>query len=504
MDLAKKLKEKLGVSFSVFENKKPSGVQKAIYIGNFEGHANDFAYDRVGIRPDGDDLYIQAWNRDDTTRACNVFLTRLDQYRRAVGSDTASIVYPNSGLLFAGNLTSYDIPLPQNLKYTGANDTENKGVILTYENCSAEDYEAYRERLTAQGYTLYFNRTADTNRFSGYYLDNLGVWTYYLAELSQIRVIMEPYSGVPSFAADGEKVTEAKLTQFGVNYDGLTNNLECGMGYVITLEDGRYIVIDGCMGGNVSDRLYNFLKNNNKRKDGRIVVAAWIITHAHTDHYESLQKIALQYASKMEIEYLICNIPSNVNIEYAENVNTDFLSIRARILSSFKNTKLYVPHTGYAATIGGVGLEILSTYENLFPDTLTQMNDTSMMFRFIFNPGQRDEAKAIFLADSYNGHSDLVAAMWGGTYLKSAIVQVAHHGWDNGGSRNLYSEIGASYALWSNSQEHQTHATAYGSYTRKLLQSVKSTVRFYPASDENGNARHTHITFKGGINVTVE
>ena len=91
--------------------------------------------------------------------------------------------------------------------------------------------------------------------------------------------------------------------------------------------------------------------------------------------------------------------------------------------------------------------------------------------------------------------------MWG-DYLKTDIVQVAHHGWDNGGSQALYEKINANYALWSNSNQHLNHSSAYGNYIYRMLRGINSNVLFYANCDNSGNPINTTVTFDGGITCT--
>ena len=56
------------------------------------------------------------------------------------------------------------------------------------------------------------------------------------------------------------------------------------MTYIITLEDGSFIVIDGgSNGGSNVELLHKKLQELNKR-EGTPVIAAWYLTHIHQDH----------------------------------------------------------------------------------------------------------------------------------------------------------------------------------------------------------------------------
>ena len=513
--LAKTMKEATGASFSVYPESRATTVDRAIYIGKLKGEAQiDCAYYQSGLMLKDGSIYLFAWNRDEMEGVIAHFNRRLSAYDKFVSSAATKLCtyLPVSTPVVWSNVeTLRATPLPEQVNYSGANTAANNGVVLSYENVSSDVYDSYLALLEANGYTSYYSRQASNNRFAGYCKEKEGVWVYYLADLQELRVTLEPYSPIPTFSADGAKVTEASLVQFGLQYTSIDKGPTLGMSYVITLEDGRYVIVDGGRddGGSseypdyygLAEKLYQFLAVNNKRSDGKIKIAAWILTHSHSDHYDTFQEFGEKYGKTVELEYLLWNIPTDHSVLYAENVDTYLNSNAGKYQSYFENSKVYTLHTGYAFSVGGVEFEFLSTYEDMYPNALTEMNNTCLTFRATFNSGDTDEAKAIFLADIYKAHGDRLAAMWG-DYLKTDIVQVAHHGWDNGGSQALYEKINANYALWSNSNQHLNHSSAYGNYIYRMLRGINSNVLFYANCDNSGNPINTTVTFDGGITCT--
>ncbi|MBQ8212981.1 MAG: MBL fold metallo-hydrolase [Clostridia bacterium] len=513
-ELADLLAELSGNTYTVYAESDERTVDKAIYIGNIGNKRNGFSYNQYGIKIENGEFYLCGWNRDRLHDACELFQSILKAYRQTVAPNSTELCFysPVGGCLtWNYECMAYSTPLPEEIWYTGANTAANNGIVLSYENVSSDVYDSYLALLEANGYTSYYSRQASNNRFAGYCKGNEGVWVYYLADLQELRVTLEPYSPIPTFSADGAKVTEASLVQFGLQYTSIDKGPTLGMSYVITLEDGRYVIVDGGRddGGSseypdyygLAEKLYQFLAVNNKRSDGKIKIAAWILTHSHSDHYDTFQEFGEKYGKTVELEYLLWNIPTDHSVLYAENVDTYLNSNAGKYQSYFENSKVYTLHTGYAFSVGGVEFEFLSTYEDMYPNALTEMNNTCLTFRATFNSGDTDEAKAIFLADIYKAHGDRLAAMWG-DYLKTDIVQVAHHGWDNGGSQALYEKINANYALWSNSNQHLNHSSAYGNYIYRMLRGINSNVLFYANCDNSGNPINTTVTFDGGITCT--
>ena len=94
------------------------------------------------------------------------------------------------------------------------------------------------------------------------------------------------------------------------------------MGYIVTLADGSFLVVDG--GGNGStetdhnhDHLYEMLTALNKRTDG-IHIRAWILTHEHWDHYDNFYDFVMKYKNEISIDTMYYASPS-----YAEWKATD-------------------------------------------------------------------------------------------------------------------------------------------------------------------------------------
>ena len=56
-----------------------------------------------------------------------------------------------------------------------------------------------------------------------------------------------------------------------------------GQGQLFTLADGSFILVDGGHQTYDAEQVYRAMKYLNERPDGKIVIAAWILTHDHRD-----------------------------------------------------------------------------------------------------------------------------------------------------------------------------------------------------------------------------
>ena len=341
----------------------------------------------------------------------------------------------------------YDIPT---YDFGGeANSVENNpGYITNVKNTSLQDYNSYVNILKDNGYTVHQQRQVNGNSFATLYNDETMIHTYFAKHNNTVKIIVEPKSYLPETSpTEIEKITTPSVTQLTMNYD-LENGIG-GMSYIITLSDSTFIIIDG---GNAYDsdyhtatNLLNKMKELNKRPDGKIIINAWIITHAHTDHYQALKLFSTKYAKQVTLNQIIINIPSG---RYAAGTytydvfNNDGKDIDT-IMKRFSNdVDLFIPHTGQEFYIKNIKVEALYTYEDFYPNNLVEFNNSSMVLRTTIE-GQT----IMWGADNYVEGCNIMNLMWS-TYLKSDIVQMPHHGYTNAGGELWYKMVGAKVALW--------------------------------------------------------
>jgi beta-lactamase superfamily II metal-dependent hydrolase len=221
------------------------------------------------------------------------------------------------------------------------------------------------------------------------------------------------------------------------------------MSYVVTLEDGRYVIFDGGYYNKTNGKdhhiLYNYLKDNNKRKDGKIVIAAWILTHDHSDHHGAFTNFALDYSSNVELQYYISNFGDKSRYDDKPSGWLDTGIPNDLVAPCYKNAKKIVPHTGQKITFCNTTFELLCCQESHVPNKIEWVNDASLIFKMTSNG-----VSTLFLADAEAQTTNLLNKMYGST-LKSDIMQIAHHGY-SGGSISLYQNIDPSWTLWPTNQ----------------------------------------------------
>ena len=359
-------------------------------------------------------------------------------------------------------------------------------------------YENYCTQLLGAGYRLLWSNTIENSLFRAFVHDALGITLYvayddfkyesdfavedeYYWDFEKcIRVISAPLDAVTLPDEDlltpdptYDKVADTTITQLPFSGKAV------GMGYVIRLEDGRFIVIDG--GGVVNtehDQIWNVLNELYQDAYGKapttnapIVIAAWINTHSHWDHYYAFQQMLKKYGKTglLRMEYLFGNFPDKMSIFAVQasslqmGKQTTIPAMQGNVIGGFRYVKV---HTGQKLYLANVTLEILMTYEDHNPRRICNSNDTCTIVRFEITNQDAPEAApttALFLADAFRFQSRYLCAMYG-EYLQSDIVQLAHHG-NIGCEKAVYVEIAAKVVLFPHAYSSFKKYTAGSSST---------------------------------------
>jgi len=285
----------------------------------------------------------------------------------------------------------------------------------------------------------------EDNIFYTYVGQDRNIYLSWNPGLETARVIVTPEEllpsqDIPEITAD-DNVT-ASVTQ--MQFDGV------GMLYVVQLVDGSFIIIDGGTNTYESDkeRLYNYLCE--KTTDTIPVIACWMYTHPDPDHIGLATTFLKNYAGRVQIQSFAYNFARE---DYTSDSQDDAAIIN-NIATLESNMATYYPqalkyniHAGQSYYFKGVEIEILQTEEELAPNVGATWNDTSAAWRMKFHGGQT----VLFLGDSMQVLTQQLEDTYG-DYLKSDVLQLAHHGLI-GGDLELYQYIDPDICFWSTDEE---------------------------------------------------
>lgn len=304
-----------------------------------------------------------------------------------------------------------------------------------YTSVNRYDYDEYISSLTARDYTVYASNTLDDNVYTTLYNGHLMLHVYYMSHTSTISVLStfkNLWVAHPIATVQDTAVTTPKLAMLNMDY-GYNEATETyahnnGMGFIYTLEDGSYVIIDGGYAAEADD-LYNYLVNNNPRTDGKILIRAWIMTHPDGDHIGCFEKFSNEYANLVTLEYFV----AQPHISH----KSSWSSVKARV-SFYDGCQFVTPLAGQEMYFGTLKLEFFYTaemYRGYTGEELTstQKNESSLAFK-----GTLGDYSVFFGGDIMYDSIDAVATYYS-TSLKSDLLQIPHHGLN--GSRGFYEDI---------------------------------------------------------------
>jgi len=203
------------------------------------------------------------------------------------------------------------------------------------------------------------------------------------------------------------------------------------MSYLIkTTKSDKLLVIDG---GTHEDTEY--LKELIIQYGGKI--SAWIITHPHPDHVESITDIL--NSRDIAIDKIYCSLPrrswiKNVEPMYLDTYD-DFVS--ALIRSKVNNIDIKQFQT---LNVDGINIEFLSTRN---PEiTVNAINNSSVVFKV-----SSSNKNVLFLGDAGFEEGNKLLETIPHKLLASEYVQMAHHG-QNGVGEEFYKVVNPKYCLW--------------------------------------------------------
>ena len=384
--------------------------------------AKELHYAEYGVKIVGNKIIAIGWQANAITEVANMVEAILSY---AVSGGDVTLV---------GTYTEAlpEIPGENVPKVDGAQwitDSGDDAYVVHKLDTDIADYDGYKALLEAAGYKLHVENAVATVKNATYYSDDTVINVLYSTADRDLRVSVEPMynTALPMLAPEEyETVTESSVTLLN------PNNLTM----IVRLANGEFIVIDS--GNRYTDNyIYNELKKQ-QVNDGPIVIAAWIFTHFHQDHQGGFIDYTLnpEYMADTVIKSIIYNFPEKQVLDTASKKDQINLAIWPTCINICreKGATLYQARTGQKYYFGNATLEILHTYDDLMPFFVRSDNTNHTNILFCIDiEGQR-----IMVTGDLTNPGFLVAANRYGSYLKSDILQVAHHGYGDGSNDTTF------------------------------------------------------------------
>lgn len=433
----------------VRKGEEPDHTTREILVGSTVYSESEEALDGLPygdyiITAVGNKLVINARSQAGLSQAVSAFITEMSD-RAAQGSFTlpADIRITGTALEMVNALPTYEDAVFSSV-YQPSIDNQ----MLIFADTDAAEFAAYCTALTEAGYTCYTRNDITDNRFATFTNAEYTVTAGYYAYTGEARIIIEPKGALPPTEAETyTSLTQPQFAMLGLEflYDGAL--VDIGQCFIWQLSDGSYIVLDGGFNRQRDAKaIYDYMYKHAPDKKN-ITVAAWIITHAHNDHYAAFCEFSTVFARAIQLERVIANFPNReVCAEGGISDGGGYVYVLDYV-KDYPGCELISAHVGQKFHIRDAVIEILYTHESYSPRKLTDYNTCSLVLTVDVG-GQQ----FFVTGDATNDVALILDSMYG-DYLKSDFVQTAHHGSSTGSSdasgiMAIYSHAAAPVVLW--------------------------------------------------------
>lgn len=422
----------------------PDEIEDAyeICIGETSRTASSRLYSQITtqgggvIKVDKNRIVIGAGSNEALMDTINVFYTELALAIRGGYKGIPAMLkdysFETDKTILLANLPRIDVGTVSKVL-----DTEKNAYLMYVTDISDQDYSNYVDKLKESGCTEVKTYSLANNRYSLLKTEAYTAYLSYLPTKNAMRIYVGESTVADPIVSDAQtlSVSEPKLWQLDV--DSTVSN--GGMSYVAKLTDGTFLVIDG---GYQTDKeaknLYSHLVANTPAGQ-KPVISAWVITHAHIDHYGALIKFASTYSSDVDVKAFYYNFPHYT----IGDIGKQNVTAIERAMSSWKDAIRYsAVHSGMQIGLAGATMTVVCTYEDVYPSVPKSGNDTSMVFRLDIG-GKR----VMITGDAQEYQSEVMTSTIAASVLASDIVQMSHHGYE-GCSSTFYSMVNASVVMW--------------------------------------------------------
>lgn len=349
----------------------------------------------------------------------------------------------------------------------------------------------------------------EANGFKKYTANKIGnnEFATYVTQTQILHFMYFPNNGELRTAVDKRGTGKNGFTLPGLSgdnsYANLTNSVMTlvdiensswpgGMCLIFKLCDGRFVVVDSGVGGRDNDGsssgwVYQSLaKHADDPKNIR--VAAWVITHIHSDHAGGLVDMARgtynttlkkdgekvkthnvmprEAKQWIKIDTLIFNRPEN-NVD-GRNGWMD------EIIDAFKVKNVIKAHPGQVFYYANCKFTMYGSLDLVVENKIANHNDESLSMMFEFNG-----KKFLVLGDAYPQNTAALANIYKES-LKADIVQVSHHGYDNTDAAQVYEYVKATMVLWPVAGYEKDGCDLVNKPVNAIFKSIPSNMQFTP------------------------
>ena len=468
----------------------------------------DLAYGEYVVKVVGKKLVVAAHSDNALAAACEKVKSLIKQL-----STEGNLVIPGDTLIQGVSSQMLNtLPQYENAEFGSVYYCGGKAEMLIMTDTDLTEYQAYAAKLEAEGWEKYTTNSISDNQFDTYNNDKYTINMGYYEYEDTARIIIEPLAKPVGLKEENvyTKVTTPQITMLGVEYNKKSNGeaVSNGQSMIVRLADGRFIIIDGGFNDNAGAKSGDLLVKelNEQSRDylkagEKITIAAWIITHAHGDHFGMIIEQYAKFKS-MNVEMFMVNFLSEsermaaiASSIYGKNWDATEGSGWTKLIAAADaiGADVQYAHVGQVFYMADVKLDILYNIESYAPNICNALNTSSMTIKFTFDSGD-----TFLMTGDTTGNGMEIAAKTFKDYIKCDMLQVAHHGgttWGNdSGMIYAYKMVAPTVLLWPRGMNNFDSAQAKN-YNKVL---------FSPAEGgQNENFKELFVSGAEGEKVIV-
>lgn len=403
-------------------------------------------------------------------------------------------------------------------------DSGQYGRTYIKKNVSSKSaFDKFCVDLEVLGCKRYTANTIGDNLFATYVTQTQIIHLMYFPSKSEIRTAIDPRGNGYNPETDQPFFTLPKLESENkytkknddpkmIVVDIANADWPGGLCIIYKLADGRFFIVDAGIGGATHDKrtdvgsssewIYKTLAKYAEDKNN-IQVAAWLITHPHSDHAGGLYDMAVGWHAKygksktdvswikdkIKIDTVIYNQPATMVHGRASWMDT--------ILKAFNVKNIVKAHPGQVFYIADLTLTIYGSQDIMIEDTKNMtgdrcdLNEQSVSARVEFN------GKSILVLGDSDVFPNRQLAPIYKTALKSDILQLAHHGYGDTGDASVNSYCDPSIAIWA--ERNSNPWNKWPINENKSIKDISPKSRYQPYAwknlvfDKNWNVSHVGV-----------
>ena len=517
------LKNRTGVNPSISTDFVAANEEKydgpAILIGDTNYKESIDAYKKLGVGEASANLvgnkYVIAFTtQDSVTKLVEALKTNINKASKKEMKINDSwnmhikLQYYTSGSETfdeTGLISSATVPGNLGTQYNAGQGS----VTYLKTNATKSTFDSACEAAEANGFRKYTTNKIGDNEFATYVTQTQILHFMYFPNKGELRTAVdkrgEGTNGFTLPALSGEN-TYANLTRSVMTLVDIENSAwPGGMCLIFKLCDGRFVVVDSGVGGRDNDGsssgwVYASLAKHADDPEN-IRVAAWIMTHIHSDHAGGLVDIARGKYDTTLVAHGEKKVTHNVMPKEAKNwIKIDTLiynrpekNVDGRdgwmdeIINAFKVKKVIKAHPGQVFYYANCKITMYGSLDLVVEKKISNHNDESLSMMFEFNG-----KKLMVLGDVYPQNTAALAKIYKEN-LKADIVQTAHHGYDNTDAAQVYEYVQASMVLWTVAGYEKDNLNLVNAPVNAIFKNIPSTMQFTPVGknidfDENWKA----------------